>query len=136
MSNATVANPNPILLGLRRGLRRRCPNCEAGPLFKGYVKVLSPCPTCGHDNAQYRADDAGPYFTILLVGHLCIGPLLIFPFIWKSPIWLVLGTTLPLVMGLTLVLLPVVKGAVIGVQWGMKANRKPQTPSPPLTDSV
>ena len=129
---ATPALPsNPILLGLRRGLSRRCPNCAGGPLFKGYVKVLSPCRTCGHDNAQYRADDAGPYFTILLVGHLCIGPMLIFPFIWKSPIWLVLGTTLPLVLMLTLLLLPLVKGAVIGVQWGMKAGRRA---APPVAD--
>ena len=132
MTDTPAQAPNPILMGLRRGLRRRCPNCAAGPLFRGYVSVLAPCPECGHDNAQYRADDAGPYFTILLVGHLCIGPLLIFPFIWKSPIWLVLGTTLPLVMILTLVLLPLVKGAVIGVQWGMKTG-KAQSPAPPLT---
>ena len=127
-----VRTPNPVLLGLQRGLRRRCPNCATHPLFKGYVKVLSPCPNCGHDNAQYRADDAGPYFTILLVGHLCIGPLLIFPFIWKSPIWLVLGTTLPLILTLTLVLLPIVKGAVIGAQWGMKTG-KAQATAPPFS---
>ena len=131
MPDATAPTPNPILLGLRRGLRRHCPNCAVGALFKGYVKVLSPCPACGHDNAQYRADDAGPYFTILLVGHLCIGPMLAFPFIWKSPIWLVLGTTLPLVLALTLLLLPVIKGAVIGVQWGIKTGRKA---SPTLVD--
>ncbi len=134
MTDTTEAVPNPILQGLRRGVRRQCPNCAAGPLFAGYVKVLSPCPNCSHDNAQYKADDAGPYFTILLVGHLCIGPLLIFPFIWKSPLWLVLGTTLPLIMILTLLLLPVVKGAVIGVQWGMKTSREAKTSSPPLTD--
>ena len=133
MPDAPASTPNPILLGLRRGLQRRCPNCAVGPLFKGYVKVLSPCLECGHDNAQYRADDAGPYFTILLVGHLCIGPMLVFPFIWKSPIWLVLGTTLPAVMILTLLLLPVVKGAVIGVQWGMKAGRDLRPTPPPMT---
>ncbi|WP_174301130.1 DUF983 domain-containing protein [Caulobacter sp. S45] len=131
MTETTAPVPNPVFQGLRRGVRRRCPNCASGPLFLGYVKVLSPCPTCGHDNAQYRADDAGPYFTILLVGHLCIGPLLIFPFIWKSPIWLVLGTTLPLILVLTLLLLPVVKGAVIGAQWGMKAARQSRASSPP-----
>ena len=133
MPPAPALTPNPIFQGLRRGLRRHCPNCAVGSLFAGYVKVLSPCPQCGHDNAQYRADDAGPYFTILLVGHLCIGPMLIFPFIWRSPIWLVLGTTLPLVMALTLLLLPVVKGAVIGAQWGMKAGRAAKASSPPLT---
>ena len=132
MQVAPASPPKPRGVGWRGGGPRRCPNCAAGPLFKGYVKVLSPCPACGHANAQYRADDAGPYFTILLVGHLCIGPMLVFPFIWKSPIWLVLGTTLPMVMILTLLLLPVVKGAVIGVQWGMKAGRGLR-PAPPAT---
>ena len=118
-----AAAPNPVLLGLMRGVRRRCPNCDRGPLFRGYLKVQETCPVCGHDNARYRADDAGPYFTILLVGHLVVGPMLIFPFIWKAPIWLVLGVTLPIILIFTLVLLPVVKGAVIGVQWGLKAAK-------------
>ena len=123
MPDPSKPNGNLVLLGLKRGLRRRCPNCEKGPLFRGYVKVEETCPACGHDNGQYRADDAGPYFTILLVGHLVVGPMLFFPFIWKAPLALVLGSTLPVIAVLTLVLLPVVKGAVIGVQWGMKAAR-------------
>ena len=117
------AAPNRILQGLTRGLRRRCPNCGEGELFAGYIKVRPVCASCGADNAQYRADDAGPYFTILIAGHLCIGPMLFFPFIWKAPIAWVLATTLPLLLTVTLVLLPLVKGAVIGVLSGMAANK-------------
>jgi uncharacterized protein (DUF983 family) len=116
------AAPNRFLQGLARGFKRRCPNCGEGALFQGYLKVQPTCAHCGNDNSQYRADDAGPYFTILLVGHLVIGPMLIFPFIWKAPIGLVLGTTLPLVAVLTLALLPVVKGAVIGAQWALRSS--------------
>ena len=123
MADPAAPTGNPVLRGLRRGLRRRCPNCDRGPLFRGYLKVEETCPACGHDNGQYRADDAGPYFTILLVGHLIIGPMLFFPFIWKADIWLVLAVTLIPIAVATLVLLPLVKGAVIGVQWGMKAGR-------------
>jgi uncharacterized protein (DUF983 family) len=128
--NPSAAPPaNPVLLGLQRGLRRRCPNCDKGALFQGYLKVQETCPACGHDNGQYRADDAGPYFTVLLVGHLVIGPLLFFPFIWKAPIEVVLVSTMAPIAVLTLALLPVVKGAVIGVQWGMKAGRTSTPPS-------
>ena len=49
--------------------------------------------------------------------------MLFFPFIWKADIWLVLAVTLIPIAVATLVLLPLVKGAVIGVQWGMKAGR-------------
>jgi uncharacterized protein (DUF983 family) len=87
------------------------------------------CSVCGHDNAQYRADDAGPYFTILIVGHLVIGPMLFSPFIWKAPIGWVLGTTLPTIAILTLVLLPIVKGGVIGAQWALKAGKEIRAPA-------
>ena len=123
MADPSVPTRNLVLLGLKRGLQRHCPNCDKGRLFRGYLKVEETCPVCGHDNGQYRADDAGPYFTVLLVGHLVIGPMLVFPFIWKAPIGWVLASTLPTIMILTLALLPVVKGAVIGAQWGMKAGR-------------
>jgi uncharacterized protein (DUF983 family) len=109
------------LQGLARGFRRRCPNCGEGRLFKGYLAVQPTCPACGHDNGQYRADDAAPYFTILVVGHLVIGPILIFPFILTAPLGLVLGTTLPALAVVTLALLPVIKGAVIGGLWAVRA---------------
>jgi uncharacterized protein (DUF983 family) len=120
---ALPAEPNRFLLGLTRGFKRRCPNCGEGALYAGYLTVQPTCSVCGSDNSQYRADDAGPYFTILIVGHIAIGPLLVFPFIWKSPVWLVVSFTLPLIGALTLVLLPRVKGAVMGVQWAL-ASRK------------
>ncbi len=118
-------DPTPkgrFIQGLTRGFARQCPNCGKGPLYRRYISVQATCTLCGHDNGQYRADDAGPYFTILVVGHLVIGPMLFSPFIWKAPIWLVLGTTLPIIAVLTLVLLPIIKGGVIGAQWAM--NRK------------
>ena len=121
---SAVASPNPFLLGLWRGARGRCPNCGEGRLFRAYLKVAPQCAACGHDNAQYRADDAGPYFTILLVGHLVVGPMLFFPFIWRAPIGWALGVTMPTVAGLTLLLLPVVKGSVVGVLWSMNRNRR------------
>ena len=123
MTDSHPSTGNPVLLGLLRGFQRRCPNCDKGRLFRGYLKVEETCPVCGHDNGQYRADDAGPYFTVLLVGHLVIGPLLFFPFIWKAPIGLVLASTLIPIAALTMALLPVVKGAVIGAQWGMRTGR-------------
>ena len=48
--------------------------------------VRPTCEVCGHDNAQYPSDDAPPYFTILIVGHLVIAPALFFHFIWTWPV--------------------------------------------------
>ena len=105
------------LIGLRRGCRGRCPNCGEGRLFKAYLKVDPICAHCGHDNGRYPADDSPPYFTILIVGHLVVAPLLAFPLIWTLPTGLMLAIILPALAGLTLGFLPIVKGGVIGVLW-------------------
>ena len=118
----------PVLTGLQRGFRRRCPNCNRAKLFAGYLKVQPVCPSCGHANGQYRADDAPPYFTMLLVGHLVVAPMLFFPFIWEWPVATVLAITLPIVGGLTLGLLPFVKGAVVGLHWAVRPNTEEVEP--------
>ena len=114
---ATEARPNRLRTGIGRGATRRCPNCGQGRLFAGYLKVAPTCADCGHPNGLYPADDAPPYFTILIVGHLVIAPMLAFSFIWTWPIAWVIGTVLPSLFVLTLALLPIVKGAVIGFHW-------------------
>jgi uncharacterized protein (DUF983 family) len=122
---AAVAPKRSILTGLGRGLAGHCPNCGKGRLFFGYLKVRPLCDACGHDNAQYPADDAPPYFTILIVGHIVIGPALAFGFIETWPIETLLAVTLPTLSALTLGLLPRVKGAVIGAQWAAGGERGP-----------
>ena len=108
--------------GFKRGLARRCPNCGEGHLFRGYLKVDAVCEACGHENGAYRSDDGPAYFTVLIVGHLLVAPLLCFPFIWQANTALVVAVTLPLVAVATLILLGFVKGAFIGVQWGTRAT--------------
>jgi len=110
----------PFLTGLSRGLKHRCPNCGQGKLYKGYLKVAETCSVCGHELGSYRADDGPAYFTILLVGHLVVAPLLIFPFIWQmSPLFVVPITVIPLTV-LILTLLPRVKGAFVGGLWSIR----------------
>jgi uncharacterized protein (DUF983 family) len=85
--------------------------------------VSPECPACGHDLDQYPSDDGPAYFTILLVGHLVVAPLLVFPFIWKQPAAVVVPAVLIPLVVLTLVILPRVKGAVIGLLYSLKVRR-------------
>jgi uncharacterized protein (DUF983 family) len=112
-----------VLQGILRGARGRCPNCDGSKLFHRYLKVQPECEACGHDNGRYRADDAPPYFTIFLVGHLVIAPLLLFPWIWEADPFLVVGVTLPALAILSMALLPIVKGAVVGLHWAVDTRR-------------
>lgn len=110
---ADTARPG-FFSALRRGLKGRCPACGEGPLFWRYLKVEPACHACRHDLAQYPADDGPAYFTILIVGHIIVAPLLLFPFIWQAPVWVVLPATLAPLAILTLLILPRIKGAFIG----------------------
>lgn len=108
-----------VLTGLQRGVRGQCPECSQGRLFRAYLKIRPICEICGHDNGQYPADDAPSYFTILIVGHLVVGPLLALHVIFTWPPGLVLAVLLPGLIALMLFLLPMVKGAVVGLLWAV-----------------
>ena len=127
-SSSSSAPPVSMLTGMKRGVRHRCPNCGEGRLYTRYLKVDLDCEVCGHDLARYPADDGPAYFTILIIGHLVVAPLLLFPFIWKmTPALVVPLTVLPLA-GLTLLLLPRVKGAVIGALWAVGLRKAEDCP--------
>jgi uncharacterized protein (DUF983 family) len=106
-------------IGLRRGLSGKCPHCGVGALFSSYLKVAPRCASCGHDTGIYRADDGPAYFTILIVGHLIIGPLLFLDLVLTWPVGWIMALVIPGVVALALLVLPRVKGAFVGVQWAV-----------------
>ena len=76
MSNADIALSVPTRdrwQAIRRGFMGRCPRCNEGHIFRAYLKVNDACPVCGEEFFHHRADDAPPYFTILVVGHVIGG---------------------------------------------------------------
>jgi len=114
------ASPPRASRGLWRGFVQRCPECGHGALFAGYLKVNPRCGACGLALGDFRADDAPPYFTMLIVGHVIVPAMLLLEQLHHPPEWLHAALWLPLTLGMTLTLLPRIKGAVIGFQW---ANR-------------
>lgn len=109
----------PFLTGLLRGIRRRCPSCAGRTVFAGYLRTVERCPSCGLDVSALRADDAPPYFTIFLVGHIVIPGMLLLEQSVHPDAWVHMAVWLPTTLALTLGLLPFIKGAVIGAQWAL-----------------
>lgn len=105
---------------MARGLAHKCPECGRGKLFSGYVKTRPSCESCGLDLSGHRADDAPPYVTIIIVGHVMIPLALAVKQLFDPPITLQFAIWLPLIMLASWALLPASKGALIGLQW---ANR-------------
>ena len=104
---------------MRRGSRRVCPSCGNAPLFHRYLKVSDTCSSCGEELHHHRADDAPPYFTIFIVGHLVVPLALWVERLWKPEIWIHMALWLPLAVITTLLFLPVVKGVIVGLQWAL-----------------
>lgn len=112
----------PAKPAMWRGFRRRCPNCGQGHLFDGYLKVTDTCPVCGEDLHHHRADDGPAYLTILVVGHL-LAPMLHVVYVNFEPEPLVMATGFTIAaVGLSLFLLPRLKGAIVGLQWARRMH--------------
>ncbi len=112
------------LLGIRRGLSCRCPNCGEGRLFRSYLKVEPHCRVCGNDNAIYPSDDFPPYLTILVVGHILIPAFMWVDFTYEPAFWIQAVIWLPATVILSLLLLPFMKGATIGLCWAKDIIRE------------
>lgn len=118
MSQAdTTLEPRLRKPAMWRGWRGKCPNCGNGPLLHSYLKVHDECTVCHQEFHHHRADDGPAYLTILFVGHL-MAPLLHVVFTTWRPEPLTLFTIFAVgTVGLSLYLLPRLKGALIGFQW-------------------
>jgi uncharacterized protein (DUF983 family) len=130
-STATTDEPRARWQSFKRGLAGRCPACGKGKIFRAYLKVADRCPSCGEELHHQRADDAPPYFTIMIVGHVVGTALLISEERWpETPMLIPIVLGLVFAAGLSLWLLPVIKGALIGWQWALRMHGFGGTPSP------
>jgi uncharacterized protein (DUF983 family) len=114
--------PREIKTAMLRGLRQKCPACGKGPLFRKYLKVTDVCPVCSEELFHQRADDAPPYFTMVIVAHVVVGGILMLEEAYAPPSWVHLVLWLPLTVILSLTLLPRVKGALVGLQWALRMH--------------
>lgn len=123
MTDATMlAEDRPMRQAMLRGWRRKCPNCGAGPLFEGYLKVRDTCPSCQEELHHQRADDGPAYLTILIVGHI-LAPVILVAYTHYRPDPLIMAVLLSIgCVALSLYLLPRLKGALVGIQWAKRMH--------------
>ena len=109
----------PLSAMTGRGLVNRCPACGRGRVFDGYLRVASSCGPCGAELGRIRADDAPPYFTILAVGHIIVPLLLWADRAWEPEMLTLSAIFLPLTLVLSLLFLRPIKGAMVGLMYGL-----------------
>ena len=138
ISGASIPVPaasRSVARAIGLGLAMRCPDCGIGVLYRSYLKVNDRCRQCGAELHHHQADDAPPYFVILIVGHVVVGAALVLEVAVSPPLWLQMALWPALAVALCLLLLPPVKGALIALQWALRmhgfaaAMRKTGTPA-------
>jgi uncharacterized protein (DUF983 family) len=115
---ADAAAHPPAGLALARGARGLCPACGQGRLFSGYLRLVDACTGCHAPLGRIRADDAPPYFTILLAGHVLLPVVFLVERAWQPAMWVHMAVWLPAFAIVCTLLLRPVKGAVVA--WMMR----------------
>ena len=112
----------PRQTAILRGIRGRCPNCGQGRLLHHSLKVVDHCPVCGEAYGHLRADDAAPWMTILITGHIVVPIALMVESRFDPPLWLQMSIWPAAIVAVALALLQRCKGVVLALLWSMKAE--------------
>jgi uncharacterized protein (DUF983 family) len=91
-------------------------------MFSGYLSIREACEFCNLKYEPLRSDDAPPYFTLFIVGHVVVG---LYTAVWRMldvPTWAQALIWCGLTVVLSLVLLPFIKGGVMAVIFLTKAK--------------
>jgi len=126
----TIERKRNLYDAMMRGARLKCPACGTGRLFRAYLKVADACPACREELHHHRADDAPPYLTIVIVGHVIVAGVLALEQSMAPPQWVHLALWLPLTVILSLALLPSIKGSIVGLQWANQMHGFGSHPDP------
>jgi uncharacterized protein (DUF983 family) len=105
----------PLAIALGRGILGRCPACGRTHLFAGFLRIVRECASCHAPLGSAHADDAPPYFVILITGHIVIPAMLIMQKLGDPTNLELTAIFVPLTLILAIGLLRPVKGGVLAV---------------------
>lgn len=86
-------------------------------MFEGYLVVRQACGDCGLDYTEVDTGDGPAVFIILIVGFLVVGAALAVEIAFQPPYWLHLVLWLPLILMLSLGLLPPLKATFVALAY-------------------
>jgi len=103
-------------------------------MYGRFLKVVDACPKCGTALHHHRADDAPPYFTMLITGHVVVAGVLLIETNFAPPLWVHAVIWGPLLLLMSLWLLPRIKGALVGLQWALRMHGFSGAADTPMPD--
>ncbi|MGL1920170.1 MAG: DUF983 domain-containing protein [Hyphomicrobiales bacterium] len=123
-SNSETADPQSrgVWHAMRNGLKGKCPRCGQGKVYGKYLKVKDSCDHCMQEFHHHRADDFPPYIAITIVGHIVLSLATTVQILYSPPMWVHMALWLPLILILSLSMLPPIKASLVGLQWAHKMH--------------
>ena len=112
----------PPVEPLKAGAKGLCPRCGEGKLFDGFLAVRPACANCGLDFSFADSGDGPVVFVILIVGFVVVGAALWMEVTLNPPLWLHFLLWAPLATVFSLVLMRMLKGMLINLQFRHKAK--------------
>ncbi|WP_434734322.1 DUF983 domain-containing protein (plasmid) [Rhizobium sp. YTUHZ044] len=109
---------NPALTGFLG----RCPRCQRGHLFSGYLKLARGCEVCGLDYSFADPADGPAFFAMSIVAVPALAFALWFQFTFEPAIWTHLIVTVPVTVIACILLLRPLKGWLVCSQFFHKAE--------------
>jgi len=106
----------PDLSPFSTGLRGRCPRCGRGRLL-GLLAVRDTCESCGLDLRAHDSGDGPAVLVILLLGALVVPMALFLETKFEPPMWVHMAVWPPVILGLAVVLLRLLKGVLVALQY-------------------
>ena len=103
------------------GLSCRCPRCDKGKLFQGFLALRPRCEACGLDFSFADSGDGPAVFIMFLAGFIVVGAALITEVLYRPPFWVHAALWLPLILIVTLGPLRPMKGLMIALQYHHQA---------------
>jgi len=113
---------------VRLGFAGKCPRCAEGRMYERYLKVADKCPVCGLVLSEHDAGDAAVVPALLILGTVLVALALWVEFTYEPAVWVHVALWGPLGMGLTLWLLPRLKGIGIALQHKHRSTSEPTRP--------
>jgi uncharacterized protein (DUF983 family) len=113
----------PPVEPVKAGIRGLCPRCGQGKLFDGFLTMKPACASCGLDYGFADAGDGPVVFVILIVGFIVVGAALWMEVNINPPLWVHFLLWIPLAIVFSLVLMRMLKGVLINVQFRNNARQ-------------
>ncbi|MBI1986355.1 MAG: DUF983 domain-containing protein [Rhodospirillales bacterium] len=113
---------------IRFGVSGRCPRCGVGRLFTSYLKVTERCNVCGLGFAGHDVGDGPVVPAILVIGGIIVGLAWMMEVTFQPPLWVHAALWGPLTLGLSLGMLPLLKGLSVALQFRLRSTEEEPKP--------